>query len=95
MKLDELTKSILKSVFSLALITLFAIFLIKVKSVIIYITISKILTLMMSPFSSFLKEKLRFNNPDWEIDVFCHVLDRLVDISVPKNIPSKIFAKLW
>ena len=62
MKFDELTKSILKSVFSLALIILFAIFLIKVKSVIIYITISMILTLMLSPFSSFLKSKLRFNN---------------------------------
>ena len=62
MKFDELTKSILKSIFALALITLFAIFLIKVKSVIIYITISMILTLMLSPFSSFLKSKLRFNN---------------------------------
>jgi len=62
MKLDELTKSILKSVFSLALIILFGIFLIKVKSVIIYIATSMILTLMLNPFSSFLKSKLRFNN---------------------------------
>ena len=62
MKLDELTKSILKSIFSLVLITLFAIFLIKAKSVIIYITTSMILKLMLNPFSSFLKSKLRFNN---------------------------------
>ena len=62
MKLDQLTKSILKSILTLACITLFLIFLIKAKVVIIYILISMVLTLIFSPFSSFLKSKLKFNN---------------------------------
>ena len=62
MKLDQLTQSILKSILSLACITLFLIFLIKVKVVIIYILVSMVLTLIFSPFSSFLKSKLKFNN---------------------------------
>ena len=62
MKLDQLTKSILKSILTLACITLFLIFLIKAKVVIIYILVSMVLTLMFSPFSSFLKSKLKFNN---------------------------------
>ena len=62
MKLDQLTKSILKSILTLACITLFLIFLIKVKVVIIYILVSMVLTLIFSPFSSFLKSKLKFNN---------------------------------
>ena len=62
MKLDQLTKSILKSILTLACITLFLIFLIKVKVVIVYILVSMVLTLIFSPFSSFLKSKLKFNN---------------------------------
>ncbi|MEE2616640.1 MAG: AI-2E family transporter [Bacteroidota bacterium] len=62
MKLDQLTQSILKSILTLACITLFLIFLIKAKVVIIYILISMVLTLIFSPFSSFLKSKLKFNN---------------------------------
>ena len=62
MKLDQLTQSILKSILTLACIALFLIFLIKVKVVIIYILVSMVLTLIFSPFSSFLKSKLKFNN---------------------------------
>ena len=62
MKLDQLAQSILKVILTLASITLFLIFLIKTKVVIIYILISMVLTLIFSPFSSFLKSKLKFNN---------------------------------
>ena len=62
MKLDQLAQSILKVILTLASITLFLIFLIKAKVVIIYILISMVLTLIFSPFSSFLKSKLKFNN---------------------------------
>ena len=62
MKLDQLAQSILKVILTLASITLFLVFLIKAKVVIIYILISMVLTLIFSPFSSFLKSKLKFNN---------------------------------
>lgn len=62
MKLDQLTKSILKSIILLLGIGVFIIFLIKVKAVIIYVVVSMVLTLMLRPFSSLLKSKLKFNN---------------------------------
>ena len=62
MKLDQLTKSILKSILSLLGIGAFLFFLIKINVVIVYITISMVLALMLSPFTSLLKSKLKFNN---------------------------------
>ena len=62
MKLDQLTKSILKSILSLLGIGAFLFFLIKINVVIIYIVISMVLALMLSPFTSLLKSKLKFNN---------------------------------
>tara|TARA_B100000029_G_scaffold390134_1_gene386845 strand:+ start:878 stop:1939 length:1062 start_codon:yes stop_codon:yes gene_type:complete len=62
MKLDQLTQSILKSILILSGIFGFIVLLIKVKAVIIYILISMVLTLILRPFSSFLKSKLKFNN---------------------------------
>ena len=62
MKLDQLTKSILKSILSLLGIGAFLFFLIKINVVIVYIAISMVLALMLSPFTSLLKSKLKFNN---------------------------------
>ena len=62
MKLDQLTKSILKSILSLIGVGAFLFFLIKINVVIIYIVISMVLALMLSPFTSLLKSKLKFNN---------------------------------
>ena len=62
MKLDQLTKSILKSILSLLGIGAFLFFLIKINVVIVYIVISMVLTLILSPFTSLLKSKLKFNN---------------------------------
>ena len=62
MKLDQLTQSILKSILILSGVFGFIVLLIKVKAVIIYILISMVLTLILRPFSSFLKSKLKFNN---------------------------------
>ena len=62
MKLDQLTKSILKSILSLLGIGAFLFFLIKINVVIVYITISMVLALMLSPFTSLLMSKLKFNN---------------------------------
>lgn len=62
MKLDQLTKSILKSILSLIVVGAFLFFLIKINVVIIYIVISMVLALMLSPFTSLLKSKLKFNN---------------------------------
>ena len=62
MKLDQLTKSILKSILSLLGIGAFLFFLIKINVVIVYIVISMVLVLILSPFTSLLKSKLKFNN---------------------------------
>ncbi len=62
MKLDQLTKSILKSILSLLGIGAFLFFLIKINVVIVYIVISMVLALILSPFTSLLKSKLKFNN---------------------------------
>lgn len=62
MKSDQLTKSILKSILSLLGIGAFLFFLIKINVVIVYIAISMVLALMLSPFTSLLKSKLKFNN---------------------------------
>ena len=62
MKLDQLTKSILKSILSLIGVGAFLFFLIKINVVIVYIAISMVLALMLSPFTSILKSKLKFNN---------------------------------
>ena len=62
MKLDQLTKSILKSILSLIGVGAFLFFLIKINVVIVYIAISMVLALMLSPFTSLLKSKLKFNN---------------------------------
>jgi predicted PurR-regulated permease PerM len=67
MNSNDITKGIIKAVAYIIGVALLLLFIYKIQSVILYIIIAAIISLIGLPIVSFLKTKLKYDNNNWII----------------------------